>query len=372
MPNLRQWFLEKDIATGQRPGWKGFLHFFDILLRGFSQMYFVDHPIAGLLFLGGMIFASVQNQSKAYLIGFSIIGAILSTLTGLVLLHPSETEDNVLFDKTYTHGLCGYDGALVGWGVVLFLDTTDGLAATAVATVFLSCLAAVIRWWGARFFAPHVPIFSAGFNLATILYLLAASGNIIQRNSLPAPNTITNVTMTPAVFFQALFLGMSQFNFVDNIYASIFVLVGLLIASRKAFVGALMGSFIALVITWWVIQVTRQDLIAQGIYGYNAAGASMAIVVLSTSKWPAWRVWLYAMFTAMFVVLFQIAVQSVLNVMPIKLPVLTIPFLLGTWISIGGMNANHPAPLVVVAPAEGGASGTYAPIATSEAGDKTV
>jgi len=291
MPNLRGWFVERDLATGQRAGWRGFLHFFDILLRGFSQMYFVDHPIAGFLFMAGMLVAAISNQTKPYLIAFSILGAIVSTLTGLALLHPSD-EDNVLFDKVYTHGLCGYDGALVGWGVVLFLDTTDGLPAVAVATVFLSALAAMIRWSGARFFAPHMPIFSAGFNLSTILYLLAVSGNIINRNTLPAPNTIVSVSMTPAVFFQALLLGMTQFNFVDNVYGGIVVVTGLLIASRKAFVGSLMGSFIALIVSWWVIQVGRQDLIANGVYSYNASGAAMAIVVLSTSKWPAWRVWL--------------------------------------------------------------------------------
>jgi len=72
------------------------------------------------------------------------------------------------------------------------------------------------------------------------------------------------------------------------------------------------------------------------------------------------------------VLLFQVAVQAVLNVMPIKLPVLTIPFLLGTWISIGGMNANHPAgQTVVVAPGGNAQLGTYAPVngvETSEAG----
>lgn len=343
MPNLRDWLSYR----GQN-GWENFgrrlLQFFDILLRGHSQMFMADHPIAGLLILGGMITASVQHKTAPYLVGFSLLGCVVSTLTGFMLIHPSkspEAKNEVMLDPNITRGVCGYDGALVGWAVLLFLQYTD-IASIIVAVIFLSMVAAVIRWYFSKVMAPTLPAFSAGFNIAVILYLVATSGGIITRNKLPTNPDQVPTEMSAELFFKALLLGVSQFGFVDTVYGAIFIVVALLISSRRAIVAALMGSALSIIISWWLLLVPRRDQIALGLYSYNAAGASMAIVVLSTSKWPQWRVWIYAAGASMIVTLFQVAVNASLDLFPNKPPVLTIPFLLGTWIAIGGLNSNHP------------------------------
>jgi hypothetical protein len=278
------------------------------------------------------------------------------------------------------------------------LNRTDSLVATFLAVIFLSCIAAMIRWAGAKYFTT-VPIFSAGFNIAMLAYLTAVSGGIVRRNSVPPPPIIAGETMTAAVFFEAWVLGVSQFAFVDEYGAAIVVLVALFITSRKAVVGALLGSLVGLVrhgillsllplcprnfvtvffffflspwlcvlrasvafsvegasnyffvlvclvpfvicpvfsfippprplpcfslqtFSWWVLLVPRRDLIANGNYGYNAAGAAMALVHLHNSTWPAWRVWCYALFTAMFALLVQVSFESVMALFPTKVPI---------------------------------------------------
>jgi urea transporter len=50
----------------------------------------------------------------------------------------------------------------------------------------------------------------------------------------------------------------------------------------------------------------------------------------------------------MWVVLTQVMMESFAALLPVKVPVLALPFLFGTWLCIAGLNANHPASTVVV------------------------
>ncbi len=64
-----------------------------------------------------------------------------------------------------------------------------------------------------------------------------------------------------------------------------------------------------------------------------------AIVMLSTSNWEPWKLWLYAMWVSGVVVL----VQAMFAALMAGLPVCTFPFVLTTWMAISGLNARHPA-----------------------------
>jgi urea transporter len=85
--------------------------FTDILFRGFSQIFFVDHPIAGAMIFGAMVIASAENDTRVGLVGYALLGSVVSLLTSMTLLHPTK-EDSVMCDPQVTHGCCGYDGGM--------------------------------------------------------------------------------------------------------------------------------------------------------------------------------------------------------------------------------------------------------------------
>jgi hypothetical protein len=102
--------------------------------------------------------------------------------------------------------MCVWCTALVGWGCFLFIRDLDSNVYF-VAVIFLSIMAAVIRWTGARLLSPLTPVFNAGFNLSLIAYLIAASGGVITRNKVPIPEPAQPVTLTAALFFKGLLQG---------------------------------------------------------------------------------------------------------------------------------------------------------------------
>ncbi len=140
------------------------------------------------------------------------------------------------------------------------------------------------------------------------------------------------------MFFRAVLLGVSQFIFVDTVTGGVFVLLALAVASRPGCLAAYVGATIALITSWWCLQVPNTSAMANGLYGYNAAGACAAVVCVSESKWPRWKVWLLAVGASVSVVFMQVFVQAVIGP---GLPVCTLPFVLTSWLYLGGLHNHH-------------------------------
>uniref|UniRef100_A0A803VS12 Urea transporter n=1 Tax=Ficedula albicollis TaxID=59894 RepID=A0A803VS12_FICAL len=158
----------------------------DWVLRGISQVMFVNNPLSGLVILTGLL---LQNPWWTLT---GCVGTLVSTLTALIL-----GQDR----SAIAAGLHGYNGVLVGLLMAVF--SADGdynwwllLPVTLVSMtcpIFASALSTVFSKW-------DLPVLTLPFNLALTLYL-AASGphNLFFPTTVIHPATATpNITWADA------------------------------------------------------------------------------------------------------------------------------------------------------------------------------
>ncbi|PNJ80679.1 SLC14A1 isoform 12 [Pongo abelii] len=149
MKELANWLKDKTVL----------LQFIDWILRGISQVVFVNNPISGILILVGLL---VQNPWWA-LTGW--LGTVVSTLMALLL-----SQDRSLIAS----GLYGYNATLVGILMAVFSDKGDYFwwlllpvcAMSMTCPIFSSALNSMLSKW-------DLPVFTLPFNMALSMYLSA-------------------------------------------------------------------------------------------------------------------------------------------------------------------------------------------------------
>ncbi|MBW04484.1 Urea transporter 2, partial [Eschrichtius robustus] len=136
--------------------------FLDWVLRGTSQVMFVNNPLSGILIVLGLF---VQNPWWAI---SGCLGTVVSTLTALSL-----SQDK----SAIAAGLHGYNGVLVGLLMAVFSDKGDYywwlLLPVIVMSVSCPILSSAL---GTIFSKWDLPVFTLPFNIAVTLYL-AATGH---------------------------------------------------------------------------------------------------------------------------------------------------------------------------------------------------
>ncbi|XP_059750565.1 urea transporter 2 isoform X3 [Balaenoptera ricei] len=156
--------------------------FLDWVLRGTSQVMFVNNPLSGILIVLGLF---VQNPWWAI---SGCLGTVVSTLTALSL-----SQDK----SAIAAGLHGYNGVLVGLLMAVFSDKGDYywwlLLPVIVMSVSCPILSSAL---GTIFSKWDLPVFTLPFNIAVTLYL-AATGhyNLFFPTKLLQPSSsLPNIT----------------------------------------------------------------------------------------------------------------------------------------------------------------------------------
>lgn len=200
----------------------------DIILRGVSQVFLCNHPISGVFILLGLSLSHIN-----YVL-YAILGTILSTLSFFLFSHQL---------KHIFAGLAGYDGALVGCACYHFLDAKFSFGAT----VLLSFLVGIIHLFCVNFLGTwKLPAFTLGFNIVTMLTLLAIKGDIISWQTQLSPIIYENefINETWSYFIDTTFRGVGQFMFAHTTLGSFFVILGIAISSRLGAFAAMGGSIV--------------------------------------------------------------------------------------------------------------------------------
>ncbi|MFJ8236042.1 urea transporter [Ureibacillus sp. NPDC094379] len=124
-------------------------------------------------------------------------------------------------------------------------------------------------------------------------------------------------------FIQAIFKGISQVIFIENVISGIIILIAITISSYKLGIIALLSSMIGTLIG--KIGGAKESSINSGLYGYNSVLTGMAIVLFlsGTSKW------MIALLGAAIAAIF--AAMMVHFMKNMALPILTFPFIILTW-----------------------------------------
>ncbi len=259
-------------------------------LRGVGQIMLQPHAGAGLLFLLGLAVAAWPLALAA------VLGAAGGTVLAQALRFPQAEIDQ---------GLYGFNAALVALAAWVFyggdtgLAWSMGLAAGALATVQMRAM----QRWG-------MPAYTFPFVLWTwgALWLVP-----------PAP--LAPVAAVPgSVWWDGWLQGLGQVMFAGgSVTGGIFAL-GLLLASRRAAVSALLGSGLGLLVAWSV-QGSAWAQALHGLQGYNPALAAIALAPLG---WGA----------ALCGALLAMALTHAMHWA--QWPVLTFPFIAACWCVLAG------------------------------------
>ncbi|NXD10530.1 UT2 protein, partial [Nothocercus nigrocapillus] len=242
------------------------IQFIDWVLRGISQVMFVNNPLSGLIIVAGFL---VQNPWWTLT---GCLGTVVSTLTALML-----GQDR----SAIAAGLHGYNGVLVGLLMAVFSAKGDYhwwlLLPVALVSmtcpIFTSALGSVFSKW-------DLPVFTLPFNLALTLYL-AASGphNLFFPTTLIQPATTTpNITWTDAevpMLLQSIPVGVSQVYGCDNPWTGGIFLVALFISSPLICLHAAIGSAVGMLAA--LSLATPFSKIYSGLWNYNSSLSCIAI-----------------------------------------------------------------------------------------------
>ncbi|KFP92480.1 Urea transporter 2, partial [Apaloderma vittatum] len=277
------------------------IQFIDWVLRGISQVMFVNNPLSGLIVVAGFL---VQNPWWTLT---GCLGTVVSTLTALMLGQER---------SAIAAGLYSYNGVLVGLLMAVFSAKGDYhwwlLLPVALVSmtcpVFTSALGSVFCKW-------DLPVFTLPFNLALTLYL-AASGphNLFFPTSVIQSATATpNITWTDAelpMLLQSIPVGVGQVYGCDNPWTGGIFLIALFISSPLICLHAAIGSAVGMLAA--LSLATPFSKIYSGLWGYNSSLSCVAIGGMFYAF--TWQTHLLAVACALFSAYVGAAVTNMLSV----------------------------------------------------------
>ncbi|XP_023442164.1 urea transporter 2 [Dasypus novemcinctus] len=301
--------------------------FLDWILRGTSQVMFVNNPLSGILIVAGLF---IQNPWWAI---SGCLATIVSTLTALIL-----SQDK----SAIAAGLHGYNGVLVGLLLAVFSNKGDyywWLLLPVIVTsmscpILSSALSTILSKW-------DLPVFTLPFNIAVTLYL-AATGhyNLFFPTTLLQPaSSVPNITWSEIqvpLLLRAIPVGIGQVYGCDNPWTGGIFLIALFISSPliclHAAIGSTMGILAALTLA------TPFDSIYFGLCGFNSTLACIAIGGMFYCI--TWQTHILAITCALFAAYLGAALSNMLSVF--GLPTCTWPFCLSALIFLL-LTSNNPA-----------------------------
>lgn len=274
-------------------------------LRGIGQIFFQENAWTGLLLLAGIAVNSPTMAAGAAL------GAGVATLLALAF------DDG----EGRASGLYGFNGALTGVAVLAFMAPHPG--AWMLAMVGAVWTALMMRLWG-RVCA--LPPYTAPFVLSTWVLLYVASGL-----GLPAAPAADLPIVTE---FGAVLRGVGQVVFQGNAWSGALFVIALAVHSRRAAVWALIAS--ALGMACARASGLPTDLIAMGLYGFNAVLVAEALRIAGPGRFGIPSVLGVVLSVAMTYVFQRAGALS-----------LTAPFILSAWVVlllVRGLQRSSPDP----------------------------
>ncbi|XP_023097715.2 urea transporter 2 isoform X1 [Felis catus] len=301
--------------------------FLDWVLRGTSQVMFVNNPLSGILIVLGLF---VQNPWWAI---SGCLGTVVSTLTALIL-----SQDR----SAIAAGLHGYNGVLVGLLMAVFSDKGNYYWWLLFPVIIMSMSCPILSSaLGTIFSKWDLPVFTLPFNIAVTLYL-AATGHynlFFPTMLLQPPSSVPNITWSEVqvpLLLRAIPVGVGQVYGCDNPWTGGIFLIALFISSPliclHAAIGSTMGMLAALTIA------TPLDSIYFGLCGFNSTLACIAIGGMFYVI--TWQTHFLAIACALFAAYLGAALANVLSVF--GLPPCTWPFCLSA-LTFLLLTTNNPA-----------------------------
>ncbi len=129
---------------------------------------------------------------------------------------------------------------------------------------------------------------------------------------------------------EGIFNGIGQVFFIDNTLSGIILFIAVFIGGKKLGFYAVIGNIAAIIIAY--ILGGEHSLIVLGLYGYNAILTIIAVSAVFNHKHNRFAL-LSGIIAACLTVPIAAGISTFL--LPYGLPVLTMPFVLCSWLMLG-------------------------------------
>lgn len=250
---------------------------------------------------------------------------LLSSLIGTLIGKVGRAEEEKIHQ-----GLFGYNSVLTGMALFLFLQGGNrwfiALAGSAIAALFTAALMHFFRQTG-------IPILTFPFIITTWLLLLTTYRLAVFKLSPElTPQSLSNWTLNikgETHWLKGAIDGIGQIFFLDHTLSGILLFIAVFWAGWRLGVYAVIGN-IAAVLTAYSLG-GEHSKIFMGLYGYNAILTILAVSIVF--KGDSRHVLITGVIAACLTV--PIAASVVTSLLPYGLPVLTMPFVLCTWVFLG-------------------------------------
>lgn len=289
------------------------------VLRGVSQIFFVENALSGLLILTGLAVVDIK------LAGLVLLGSVVQSAGAAAL----NLRDDV------RHGLMGYNGALVGAAAALYA----GFSAVAVMLTVVGALACIAVHEVLRVLFGNPRLSRFALPVSTAPFCIVAGLTWRGLGQLVEPAELTTSDAWGSGMMLGVFNSFSEVILADGLLCGVLILTGLLIDSPTIGGFGFAGAAAAL-----LASVVIHDGISEpssGLYGYSAVLVSIALGAVFWTE----RSWVGRCIGAAVGVALTLLIQPLLATTPV--PVFTWPFLISMWIVmlVGGIRpvSRYPA-----------------------------
>jgi urea transporter len=300
--------------------------FIDAVLRGLGQVVFQNNALTGLLILLAITVNSFVYATAA------LFGAVVATATAKLL----RTDNKLVRD-----GLYGFNGALTGIAMVALtsVETAHGDLPSAGVVLYIA-LAASFSTIVARAFCfimrnDRVPGLNFPYCVATLLLLGALhqfSGIDVAKSAHPMLSLLHPITgaklYAGETWLYGAATGISQIFMQDNWLTGLVIVAAIAVNSRIAALAVMAGSMLA--VAAGSFMGASEAAISSGMIGYNAALTALALGGFFVLLDRAGAI--YAALGSVLTVCIWAGLASALS--PAGLPVLTLPFVVVTWLML--------------------------------------
>ncbi|MEZ8125558.1 urea transporter [Vibrio splendidus] len=279
---------------------------FQGLLNGIGQVYFTPSVMTSTLLL---LAISIESLALAFL---TLFGASCSY--GFVLLTNKPSHD-------IENGMYALNGALIGLFIGNFFGVTPLLALVTVLGALLTVPVAHIVFSFKKY---------RGYTSAFILtsWLIYAIQSTLDLSAFSAPDS----ALMPLISIEAnswfnlppvvipLLKGISQVSFIENALSGLVILIAIALNNIKHAIWVVLAVIISTVFSGLI--GASSELVAQGLYGYNAILATLALVLYPRIPWP------------LILLGMLLSCLITLGFHELSLLPLTAPFILSTWVVV--------------------------------------
>ncbi|MEZ8580553.1 urea transporter [Vibrio splendidus] len=289
---------------------------FQGLLNGIGQVYFTPSVMTSLLIL---LAISIESLALAFL---TLLGASCSYALAFCCYMYTNTNTNTnkaAYD--IGSGMYALNGALIGLFIGNFFGVTPLLALVTVLGALLTVPVAHIVFSFKKY---------RGYTSAFILtsWLIYAIQSTLDLSAFSAPDS----ALMPLISIEAnswfnlppvvipLLKGISQVSFIENALSGLVILIAIALNNIKHAIWVVLAVIISTVFSGLI--GASSELVAQGLYGYNAILATLALVLYPRIPWP------------LILLGMLLSCLITLGFHELSLLPLTAPFILSTWVVV--------------------------------------